>query len=179
MVIDPARFTDDHFALFGLPRQQALDTAELSARYQELVSQTHPDRHAHLSQDEQRRAMQWTTRINEAYATLKDPLRRAIYLLHLAGVDAALETNTAMPAEFLIAQMEAREAVEEARRRHDVEFLDAHHGKIRHEIAEHHRRLVQALDSGTHEEAARLVRQLMFEEKLLAEIDAALAEIEG
>ncbi len=107
--------TQDFFTLFGLHRRYAIDDAALEAAWHELQSQVHPDRHAHLSDVEKRLSMQWATRVNEGFRTLRQPLTRAQYLLELAGVDAGLETNTAMSPEFLMEQMEWREAVEEAR----------------------------------------------------------------
>ena len=104
--------TQDYFALFGLPRRYALDEGALEAAWHELQGRVHPDRHAHLSDFEKRRSMQWATRVNEGFRVLRKPLARAQYLLELAGVDAALETNTAMSAEFLMEQIEWREAVE-------------------------------------------------------------------
>ncbi len=51
---------------------------------------------------DRRLAMQWATRVNEAYQTLKSPGKRARYLLQLLGHDPQVESNTAMPADFLI-----------------------------------------------------------------------------
>jgi molecular chaperone HscB len=58
--------------------------------------------------------MQWAVRVNEAYRRLKDPLARGGYLCELAGVEVGAESNTAMPASFLMQQMEWREALDEA-----------------------------------------------------------------
>lgn len=172
-------FNQDHFALFGLPRRQDLDTTRLEALYRDLQARVHPDKHAHLSPAEQRQALQWATRVNEAYLTLKDPLKRARYLLELAGHDARLETNTAMPMEFLLAQMELREAVAAAREAGDLDALDARHRALKKTIRGEFAALQAALDGGRHEHAGELVRQLMFQEKLLHEIDEALAVLEA
>ncbi|MDI6749209.1 MAG: Fe-S protein assembly co-chaperone HscB [Rhodocyclaceae bacterium] len=168
----------DHFALFGLPRTQALDTERLEARYRELQAEVHPDRYAHLSDAEKRQAMQWASRVNEAYLTLKDPLKRARYLLELAGHDVRLETNTAMPVEFLMEQMELREAVAEAKESGDIDALDALHRRLRRTIRDEYAALQAALDGGDRQRAGELVRQLMFQEKLLLEIGDALEVLE-
>lgn len=169
----------DFFNLFGLPRQQALDVAQLEILYRDVQARVHPDKHAHLSDSDKRLAMQWATRVNEAYLTLKDPLQRARYLLELAGHDVRLETNTAMPAEFLMAQMELREAVSDAKDAGDVDALEKLHSRLRMEIREQHGDLQLALDAGSHAQAADLVRQLMFQEKLLHEINDALELLEA
>jgi molecular chaperone HscB len=175
--LDIAR--QDYFSLFGLPRQQGLDGARLELLYRDIQARIHPDKHAHLSDAEQRVAMQWATRVNEAYLTLKDPLKRARYLLELAGHDAGLETNTAMPAEFLMAQMEMREAVADAREAGDIEALDSRHRQIKKSIRSEFEVLQGVLDAGDYARAAEFVRQLMFQEKLLHEIDDALALLEA
>lgn len=175
---DPESVRQDYFALFDLPRRQALDAERLESLYRDIQARVHPDRHAHLSDSDKRLAMQWATRVNEAYQTLKDPLRRARYLLELAGHDAGLETNTAMPMEFLMAQLELREAMAEAKAAGDIDALDAQHRRLKKEMRGEHVELQAALDADAFERAGELVRQLMFREKLLREIDDALAMLE-
>jgi len=172
--------TQDYFTLFGLPRRYALDEASLEAAWHRLQSQVHPDRYAHLPDADKRRAMQWATRVNEGFRTLKKPLARAQYLLVLAGVDAAVETNTAMSPEFLIEQMEWREAVEEARAAGEVEELEQLHTRLLHHAREVRADLGRQLDvDNAYPEAADTVRRLMFIEKLQHEIDEALLALEG
>src|SRR5438132_12609726 len=104
----------NHFELFGLQAAFSVDEAALDQSYREIQSRVHPDRFAHAGDAERRASLQWTTRVNEAYRTLRNPVSRASHLLALNGIDVAFETNTAMPAEFLMEQMELREALEEA-----------------------------------------------------------------
>lgn len=176
----PSDFSQDHFTLFGLPRHYGLDMAELDRLYRELLTQVHPDKHVHLSDAERRLAMQWSTHANEAYQTLRQPLSRAQYLLHLVGVDVQLERNTAMPPEFLMKQMEWRETVEEVRSSGDSQAMEDLHRRIKKEIAEQFERLKLHLDlKPDYQAAAATVRQMMFQEKLLQEIDDALVELEA
>ena len=168
----------DFFGLFGLPRQQGVDVGRLEALYRDVQTKVHPDKHAHLSGAEQRQAMEWATRVNEAYLTLKDPLKRARYLLELVGHDVRLETNTAMPVEFLMAQMELREAVADAKDRGDINGLDAQHRRLKKDIHSEYATLQAVLDASDHARAGELVRQLMFQEKLLHEIGDALEVLE-
>jgi molecular chaperone HscB len=92
-------FTRNHFELLGLPAVFGIDPARLDQRYRELQGRVHPDRFAAASEAERRVAMQWATRANEAYRTLRDPLARARYLLSLKGYDTGEESNTAMPPD--------------------------------------------------------------------------------
>src|SRR3954469_3188015 len=103
-----------HFELFGLAPAFGLDKEVLEKAYRDIQSRVHPDRFAHAGDAERRASLQWTTRVNEAYRTLKNPVERASHILSLQGVDVAFETNTAMPAQFLMQQMELREALENA-----------------------------------------------------------------
>ncbi|HEX8962066.1 MAG TPA: Fe-S protein assembly co-chaperone HscB [Rhodocyclaceae bacterium] len=178
--LDPQFAGKDHFALFGLPLKYAVDRDALEATFRDLQARVHPDKYAHLGDTERRLAMQWATQVNEAYQTLRDPLKRGRYLLHLAGHDPQIETNTAMPAEFLIEQMELREAVAEAAEVGDVDNLDALHRRMRKEMATQQERLREAIDDRQDwGSAAETVRQLMFQEKLLHDIDAALEATEA
>ena len=173
-------FSQDFFALFGLRRAYRIDAARLDQAYHELQGQVHPDRHAHLPETEKRLSMQWATQVNEAYRTLKKPLLRANYLLRLAGTDTDHESNTAMPPEFLMEQMEWREAVAEAREAGDhheleklMQRLEKHAGAIRDEIE-------ISLDvKKDYATAADAVRRLMFIEKLEHEIEDALEALES
>jgi molecular chaperone HscB len=171
---------NDHFELFGLEPAFALDAERLERAYREIQSKIHPDRFAHAGDAERRAAMQWTTRVNEAFRTLKDPVRRAKYLLELHGVDVAFETNTAMPADFLMQQLELREALELAAAERDAGALDRlraglHAGRRELEAA-----LGERIDAAKdYAAAADLTRKLMFLAKLDADIDAAYAELEA
>lgn len=171
-------FNADHFTLFGLPRAQALDLDSLDNSFRAIQARVHPDKHAHAGSSDQRAAMQWAMQVNEAYQTLKSPGARARYLLRLLGRDPQIDSNTAMPAEFLMDQMELREVVAEARAVGDEDALEAARARLLKEIAADHERLADLIDvTHDYEAAADLVRQLMFQEKLLNEIDDALEAV--
>ena len=124
---------------------------------------------------ERRLALQWATRANEAHQTLRQPLARARYLLALAGVDTAEDTNTAMPAEFLMLQMEWREAMMDARAARDADALETLIREVRADARALEAELAVALDdSGDFAAAASLVRKLRFLEKLEADLGEAL-----
>ncbi|HPT49623.1 MAG TPA: Fe-S protein assembly co-chaperone HscB [Accumulibacter sp.] len=172
-------FNTDHFALFDLPRVFRLDAAVLDQRYRDLQSRVHPDRHASAGEVDRRLSLQWATRVNEAAQTLKKPLARAKYLLHLAAHDLGDENNARMPVEFLVEQMEWREAVADARAAGDDEELEHLRHRLLDEIRERYDELAGLLDDRRDfEQAADRVRRLMFIEKLLVDIDDAIAACE-
>lgn len=164
---------ENHFQIFGVPAQFAVDLETLETRYHELQREVHPDRFAAASQAEQRVSMQLATRVNEAYQTLKSPLRRAGYLLQLQGVDPEFETNTSMPGEFLADQMEKRERLENAAAAGDWERLIALSSDLRLEQDALFARIERQLEARDWTEAAATLRQLKFLEKFGEEIGAA------
>ncbi|WP_020560247.1 Fe-S protein assembly co-chaperone HscB [Thiofilum flexile] len=111
------------FELFGLPLQFEVDPVVLTQRFRALQTQFHPDRYVNQSDTEKRFAVQATSLINEAYAGLKNPRLRARYLLEQAGIILNDELDTIQDRDFLIQQMQWREAIEEALE--DAEPLDA------------------------------------------------------
>ena len=165
----------NHFELLGLPLAYAVDPSRLESGYRQLQTQVHPDRFAAATGAERRVAMQWATRANEAYRTLRDPVDRARYLLGLRGFDTGEESNTAMPPDFLMQQMEWREAVAEARARTDAARLSSLRKDIAAGRAEMLRQLERAIDRDANYDAGcSLVRKLRFLEKLDSEIEEAL-----
>lgn len=111
------------FELFEVAPRFVQNRAVLDARWKWLQTQVHPDRFVTHGAFAQRVAMQWTLRVNEAYQRLRVPLSRAVYLCELNGQSIGAESNTAMPAEFLMQQMAWREALDEARNLETVEAL--------------------------------------------------------
>ena len=170
--------TVSHFELLGLAPEFGIDIAALERAYRDLQGKVHPDRFAGAAGADRRAAMQWSVRANEAYTTLKDPLKRATHLLVLAGVDIGAETNTAMEPAFLMAQMEWREEVEDARAARNVDALDGLLARLRADKRARHEKLAAHLGGGALQPAAEAVRQLMFLEKVEGEIGDAIAMLE-
>src|SRR3954471_22601543 len=116
--------SSNHFELFGLSPAFALDKELLEKAYRDIQSQVHPDRFARSGDAERRASLEWTTRVNEAYRTLRNPVQRAKHLLELQGVDVAFETNTQMPTDFLLQQLEVREGLGRAKAKKAPAVLD-------------------------------------------------------
>jgi molecular chaperone HscB len=165
--------------MFGLPARFAIDGAALDTAFREVQAQVHPDRHTAAGDAGRRVAMQWSTRANEAYQTLKDPLKRATYLLQLRGRDIGAENNTAMEPAFLMQQMEWREAVEDATGAKNVDALDVLLRDMREDKKQRYGKLGALLDSGADVPAVEAVRQLMFVDKLEDEIRQSLEQLDA
>ena len=164
------------FELFGLAQQFAQDRAAIDARWKELQREAHPDKFAAQGAAAQRIAMQWSVRINEAYQRLKDPLKRAAYLCELNGAAVNAENNTAMSAEFLIQQMQWREALEAAETLGQVE-------EIGRELSSRKREALfkceQLLDvARDYPAAVGQVRALMFIERFSDDVDGRVEQFE-
>ena len=169
----------DFFSLLGVAKLFNQDQRVLDERFRQLQREVHPDRFAAADDASRRASMMLATQINEAYQTLRSPLKRATYMLALAGIDVGAESNTAMSPEFLIAQMEWREQVADARADKDLATLKRLDTDIAGEIQAAYTTLGQALDAATAvNEAIETVRRLMFLEKLHEEIDNAIFDLE-
>lgn len=173
------RLNADFFTLLGLPRAFPLDMTELDARFRELQREVHPDRFAAADDASRRASMMLATQINAAYQTLRSPLKRATYLLELAGIDVGAESNTAMSPEFLMHQMLWREQLDEARAEGDASALAGLQADIDQAVGDAYERLAGALAAGSEiPVAVETVRQLMFLEKLHQSIDDAQFDLE-
>ena len=173
-------FQQDFFQLFNLPAVFKIDSAMLERNFLALQAQVHPDKFAHLSEAERRLSMQWATRVNEGYQTLRNPLNRARYLLLQHGVDTQEESNTAMPIDFLMQQMEWREALEAVRQEQNSSALEELEQRMQHEVRILQQQLVTDIDD-THDYSAAsgIVRKLKFLERLAEEIGAAFDELDS
>lgn len=167
----------DDFTLFGLAQRFAQDRAQIDAIWKDLQRQAHPDKFADQGAAAQRVAMQWSVRINEAYQRLKDPLKRAAYLCELHGAPVNAEDNTAMPASFLMQQMQWREELDDATTAQDLEKISL---QCRQSMCDVLEKLEQLIDEQqAWSEAVAQVRALMFIERFAADIDKRLDQLEA
>jgi molecular chaperone HscB len=121
--IQPVGRGEDYFSLLGLPREFAIDVAELDRRFRDLSRHLHPDRFARAEARERRLSLERATRLNDAHRYLKDWRLRAAYLLKLAGVDVFVEGRTFADPDFLEEQLEWREELALAIADRDAERL--------------------------------------------------------
>ncbi len=164
------------FELFGLPLTFAQDRAAIDARWKDLQREAHPDKFAAQGAAAQRLAMQWSVRINEAYQRLKDPLKRAAYLCELHAAPVNAENNTAMPAAFLMQQMQWREDLEAASKPEEVDQISA---QLSSSLREQLLKCEHLIDvEHDFKAAVAQVRVLMFLDRFSADVDARSGQLE-
>lgn len=118
-----------HFELFDLPQGFGIDHELLSRAYRKLARRVHPDRFADGSERDRELATRLSARLNEAFQTLRDPVRRADYLLTQLGGPTAAECRE-VPGSLLAEVMEIREKIEEAKSKGDSSSFEALHEAI-------------------------------------------------
>jgi molecular chaperone HscB len=169
----------NYFELFGLKPIFNIELATLESNFRKIQSEFHPDRFVTASAAEKLSAMQRATLANEAFLCLKNPANRAKYLLELQGITAISETNTAMPTDFLIQQMEWRETIEDAVSAKDINALDGLLAEIRVEANSLQENLVSLLDVHKDYAAATdATRKLTFIDKVSEDINRAIEQID-
>lgn len=159
----------DDFTVLSIPQSYALDAQHLHKQWKTAMANIHPDRFMQSNPSEQRIAMQWSIRINEAYQRLKNPLKRAEYLCYLRGVPLNTETNTAMPLEFLMDQIKWRECLEQSRTESDKQRIK---NTLLLKVHAYEQQVHTALDIDKNTHAAvPLIKAWMFLDKLIQSID--------
>ena len=165
---------DDYFALFQLKPQFKIDRQALESTYLTVQKQVHPDLHVQGSDAEKRISMQMATLANAAYRTLTNPIQRGLYLCAKNGVDPQLETNTAMPAQFLMQQMEWRESLDEVRDQPNQ--LDQLYQQVEATRKELLLEVEVAIDQAHNFQlAAEKLRALLFIDKFSVELEDAMS----
>jgi molecular chaperone HscB len=168
---------NNFFNLLGLPSQFDVDLSVLDHNYRKIQTEVHPDKFVTASPAERLQSMQQATLANEAYQTLKHPTSRAKHLLSLQGIASLEDSNTAMPTDFLMRQMEWREAIEDAKAAKDVAALDA---LLKEMKLETQKILTQlAIELISHPELAALnVSKLSFIDKVSADVNTLISKLE-
>jgi molecular chaperone HscB len=131
----------DYFQVFGIPARYAIDEAALEQRYKELTKLLHHDRFARADARARRASLERSVQLNEAWRCLKDPIRRAEYLLSLHGIDIGEMAGTSrqagehatlpVPPVLLMEVLELREALAASHAAKDVHETEALIAKVR------------------------------------------------
>jgi len=169
-----SRSSSDLFALFGLREGFDLDRAALEQAYLERSRDAHPDRFATAPAAERAAAVGRAMELNQAYKTLKDPARRAEYLLGRAGV--TIGANEQIDVGFLAEILELREELAEARAASRTAEVTRLEGEMKARKQALIAALGPALDGGALADAKRILIELRYVARYLDECDAALDE---
>ncbi|ENR5392142.1 TPA: co-chaperone HscB [Providencia rettgeri] len=157
----------DYFTLFGLAPIYAIDSEQLTLRFQDLQRQYHPDRFATCSEQEKMQALQKAATINAAYQALRHPLKRAEYMLSLHGFDINNEQHTMHDTAFLMEQLELREELDNIENSDDaLDLLAKFMQNVKQMQQARSALMVTELDAMQWEKAADTVRKLRFLDKL-------------
>ncbi len=171
-------FKQNYFELFGLSPAFAIDSEQLAVNYRQLQRDLHPDRYASAAAHERRLAIQYSAFVNEANTTLKSPLKRAEYLLQLAGMSREEISAQKVDGGFLIEQMELREKLESLPGLVDPEPVLEHLvDEISGDIRNHQAEFATAYSADDLPAAASACVKMQYLEKLLQEAEQAESEL--
>jgi molecular chaperone HscB len=170
----------NYFELFGLPTVFAIDRKQLLAAQQHLQSSYHPDRHVNENDRDRRLSVQVASWINQAYETLQDPVKRSRYLLEISGADIPDDSTTTADTEFLMEQIELREAVEACRQAEDglqqCQQIENRLAQRATELADQFVACFEADDLGA---AVTQSRKMQFIQRIQQQLDELQFELEG
>jgi molecular chaperone HscB len=171
----------NHFELFGLAPSVDLDVKALEQRHRDLSLTVHPDRLAGGADAHARRkAAETSADLNEAVRVLRDPARRALYVLKLAGVDldaGEAAARTAVPMEFLEEIIDRREALEAVKAKRDLHAALALAQGVREAMAASLAAGQGALRKGELPAATVALGRVRYYARFLEEVDAFEEEL--
>ena len=168
------------FQLFALPISFDIDMSKLMGAYRSLQKVVHPDHFASGTDKEKRLSIEMAAHLNDGVDTLKKPVKRAIYLLKLQGINVDFEKNTAMSPMFLMDQMELREQLEAVGKQVDPFFaIDALYERIAvmqkeriEDFKAAYNRITSDIDRDDHNSSAEdIVAEMQFIEKLRIDVE--------
>lgn len=169
----------NYFELFGLKPDFDIDMAALHGVQQRLQASCHPDRHIGGSAADRRAAVQMAALINQAYMTLRDPVKRARYLLQLGGARLPEDSETTSDTVFLMEQMDMREAVEACRGADQpLDCCDRVAERLDARAAELARAFVENLQQGELDAAVDSSRKMQFVQRIRQQLDELQFELE-
>lgn len=169
----------DYFELFGMAPRFRIDLSNLEQSFRRLQAELHPDRYASDSEPSRRISLQLSTKVNDAYRILRNPVSRTLCLINLSGKTGVVRDSAISPT-FLMAQMEWREAIEEASTERNLSMLEALSRRLRHKTTSHEAELAIELDElGDFNKAIQRVNELCFYEKLRIDIDDAINRLDS
>ena len=172
--------SQNYFELFGLKPVFAIDPVRLKTAQQRLHASFHPDRHVNDSDRDRRLSVQVTSWINQAFVTLQDPVKRAKYLLEISGAEIPDDSTTTSDVDFLMEQIELREAVEACRDAPDgLEQCHRIEDKLTRRAAELANEFVACFAEGDLPGSVTISRKMQFIQRIQQQLDELQFELEG
>lgn len=171
--IQPVSKRRDFFDILGLPRTFAQERAAVEKGFREGSRLVHPDRFGQTSPVERRLALEHTTQLNDAYRAIRDPERRAEYLMSLQGVTVGGEESRTKDPAFLMEMLELQEKVDEAKGADALTSFRAEIEGRRKSLLERLERYFDHRD-GAQERAIAALDELRYLKRLTERIDVAL-----
>ncbi|MDD3265746.1 MAG: Fe-S protein assembly co-chaperone HscB [Burkholderiales bacterium] len=166
----------NYFQLFGLEQNFVIDIEQLQNKMRELQNIYHPDNFAN-DQEYLNKALMISSHINHAYKSLQDSQLRATYLLELNGVEVDLVYDTKFSSEFLMAQIEIRERIEEAKDDEDIDELENLETELKKEKQKLERDITDLFVNEEFQAIIELIKQLAFYNKLLIVVDDSISSL--
>ncbi len=165
------------FEIFSLPESFELDLVQLADEYKKLLAQVHPDKFSDADDTTKLQALQMSAYINDAYSALKDPLKRAAYILTLNGVDPHEHNQQHLSESLLLQQMDWRDQLDIATEEEDLNTIE----RLKHEVTEEHESCLNEFQDYVNAfnfvDAKPVYNKMQFIEKMLSEIDSAEEKI--
>ena len=191
--LQPPDDAADLFAVLGLPARYAVDLAAGEAAYKDLSRQVHPDRYATADPRARRASLARTVQLNQAWRTIKDPVRRAEYLLTRAGIDIGGKQPTpgsdekrtvevAAPPAFLMEILELNDELAAAQRKGDTVKVAFMTEEMRDRARATMKTIAAGLDTGVAahlHEAARSLVALRYYQRFIEQASGHEAKLEG
>jgi molecular chaperone HscB len=176
------------FQFFGLEPKLRVDAETLQKRFYELSRQWHPDRFGRKSPTEQAEALEATSILNDGYRTLKDPVKRAEYLLKEEGFPIGEQRSKDVPPELLEEVFELNMMLEELKSgdtdaRGQLESARVNFAKLQKDVDHQLENLFGKFDAAAPEsedakqalhEVRGLLNRRRYIDNLLRDVDRAL-----
>lgn len=172
--------SQNYFELFGLKPVFAIDSVQLKTAQQHLQASFHPDRHVNDSDRDRRLSVQVASWINQAFDTLQDPVKRSRYLLEISGAEIPDDSTTTSDVEFLMEQIELREAVEACREAPDgLEQCHRIEDQLAQRAAELANEFVACFAGEDLPGSVTISRKMQFIQRIQHQLDELQFELEG
>lgn len=163
----------NYFQLFNLLESCEIDQDALSDEYRKQQGEVHPDRFANADESEKLNALQLSSYLNEAYETLKSPLRRAAYLLALHEIDVDQVDQNDLSMDLLLEQIQLREKLDELPKDESaLADLDKLRGEVTVKLQRQETSFAEFFTAENYAAAKKVYHELQFLNKLRTEIDA-------